>query len=139
MWCTGDTIGTCLAFPIGALLSFTLECFGAGGAVWGFSEIIGLRNDSNREFWQGMCKQVFYVSVVVFFFRHWRDGSPAIEFRLPFWKAFTVTLHNPWGMLRRQVQFVRKGSAGVALRCMVATESHDFKPLNADVDDDIIN
>lgn len=46
--------------------SFHLEVLGAGGAVWGFSEMIGLRNEENWLFWR------YISSIVTFiFFIRW--------------------------------------------------------------------
>ena len=45
-------------FPI-----FYLEVLGAGGATWGFSEMIGLRTEENNEFWR-----IFSIIITLLFF-----------------------------------------------------------------------
>jgi hypothetical protein len=42
-----------------------LECFGGGGAIWGFSEVITFRNPATQEFWRFNAQ----VAGFIFFFR----------------------------------------------------------------------
>jgi len=46
--------------------SFHLEVIGAGGAVWGFSEMIGLRDNENVLLWR-----VISVGVTILFLFRW--------------------------------------------------------------------
>jgi hypothetical protein len=43
-----------------------LEVFGGGGAIWGFSEVVGLRNDSTLWFWRPCA-----ICVAMMFFIRW--------------------------------------------------------------------
>ena len=45
--------------------SFHLEVIGAGGAVWGFSEMIGLRTKENIILW----KYISLFTTIIFLFR----------------------------------------------------------------------
>lgn len=45
-------------------VKFVLEVLGAGGAIWGSSEAIGLRNDANRWFFQWLACLVGFVFLV---------------------------------------------------------------------------
>ena len=42
------------------VITFHLEVIGAGGAVWGFSEMVSLRNNENFLFWR-------YISLCITF------------------------------------------------------------------------
>jgi hypothetical protein len=42
-----------------------LECFGGGGAIWGFSEVITFRNPATQETWRFNAQVVGFI----FFFR----------------------------------------------------------------------
>lgn len=43
--------GTVVGATIGIPVTFALEVLGAAGAVWGSSEVVGLRDDSNKQLW----------------------------------------------------------------------------------------
>ena len=45
-------------------VKFVLQVLGAGGAIWGSSEAIGLRNDANRWFFQWLACLVGFVFLV---------------------------------------------------------------------------
>ena len=45
-------------------VKFVLEVLGAGGAIWGSSEAIGLRNDANRWFFRWLACLVGFVFLV---------------------------------------------------------------------------
>lgn len=43
-----------------------LEVFGASGAVWGFAEVLTLRNEDTVEFWRWIC----LIVALLFFIRY---------------------------------------------------------------------
>ena len=61
MWCV-----QALHFILECLVKLVLEVFGAGGAVWGFSELVYLRTKENSHIWQPVA-----IGVGVLFFMRW--------------------------------------------------------------------
>ena len=49
-----------------SIVKLILEVFGASGAVWGFAEVLTLRNSETIEFWRWVCVAV----AIVFFIRY---------------------------------------------------------------------
>ena len=49
-----------------SLVKLVLEVFGASGAVWGFAEVLTMRNSETIEFWRWVCVAV----AIVFFIRY---------------------------------------------------------------------
>lgn len=49
-----------------SIVKLILEVFGASGAVWGFAEVLTLRNSETIEFWRWICVAV----AIVFFIRY---------------------------------------------------------------------
>ena len=44
--------------------SFHLEVLGSGGALWGFSAILGFRNETNNLLWSYIC---IFITFIFFF------------------------------------------------------------------------
>jgi len=50
------------------LAKLVLEVFGGGGAIWGFSEVLTLRNPKTQEFWRGVALSIggiFFVRFIM--------------------------------------------------------------------------
>ena len=43
------------------IFTFHLEVLGAGGAVWGFSEMVGFRNEDNLILWRYISSAVTFI------------------------------------------------------------------------------
>merc|ERR1712133_274406 len=70
---------TVLGALVGAAFQFILEVPGCAGAVWGSSEIFGLRTADNRKFWVLFCKGVFVAAMIRFCFRYSiKFGQPGV-------------------------------------------------------------
>ena len=51
-----------------SIVKLILEVFGASGAVWGFAEVLTLRNSETIEFWRWICVAVAIVFFIRYFF-----------------------------------------------------------------------
>ena len=49
-----------------SVVKLILEVFGASGAVWGFAEVLTLRNSDTVEFWRWICLGIAFI----FFIRY---------------------------------------------------------------------
>ena len=54
-----------LLFVYEALVKLVLEVFGAGGAIWGFSEVLTLRTSKNIHIW----RHIASIIAILFFIR----------------------------------------------------------------------
>lgn len=91
--------GALIAAPAGILVSFTLEVFGAIGAVWGASEVVGLRDENNAHLWRSIACVVGALSFLSYVCRHFPPEQTYQSDHLGVFSAAYGTFRNPYGMV----------------------------------------
>lgn len=56
-----------------SIIKLILEVFGAGGAIWGFSDILNLRNQTNIFIWRIICLIITFIFLIIFIFNRIND------------------------------------------------------------------
>lgn len=87
--------GVFLGCVLGVSATFALEVLGAAGAVWGSSEVFGLRNDNNKEAWVSVAITVGTIALARYLVKYAREKPKRDRHTSAFCSSFWHAVVSP--------------------------------------------
>lgn len=106
--------GTFFGCIIGLTVQVTLEVLGAAGAIWGVSDLAGLRTEENGTLYRGVCVGVGAAALFSFCCRHAAPVGLPPRLAPTFPRRFVSAAGRPFDALRAELHAARKRDCAAA-------------------------